>query len=163
MLLLLAPLAWVAVATRYNELLVEVAGLLSANATLEAAGRHILFNVEGRTAPLSVDGFTLHYGMLLLAVLVLAAVRIGAVARAGWLVGLCAGSAALHVLGLVALAQGLAWSAPGGASDGVTFRLFAAFWGLLPAAAGVAWCLLYWLPRASRPAPTVDGDESAVD
>ena len=155
-LLLLAPLAWITVAARYNELLVEVTGRLLADAALEAVGRHILVTVDGRPAPLAVDGFTLHYGMLLLAVLVLAAVRIGAAARAGWLVALGAGSVALHVLGLAALAQGLAWSASDGGSDGVAFRLFAAFWGLLPAAIGGAWCLLYWLPRASRPAPAVD-------
>ena len=161
-LLLLVPLAWIAVAGRYNEMLVEVTGRLLADTQLEAVGRHILVTVDGRPAPLSVDGFTLHYGTLLLAVLVLAAVRIGAAARAGWLVTLGAGSVALHVLGLAALAQGLTWSAAGGASEGTVFRLFAAFWGLQPAAAGCAWCLLYWLPRASRPAPAVDAEEPAA-
>ena len=161
-LLLLAPLAWIAVAGRYNELLVDLAGLLPAGARLEAAGSHILVAVDGRPAPLAVDGFILHYGTLLLAVLVLAAVRIGVVARVGWLVALGAGSVALQAFGLAALAQGLAWSAAGGVSEGTVFRLFAAFWGLQPAAAGCAWCLLYWLPRASRPAPAVDAEGSAA-
>ena len=161
-LLLLAPLAWIAIAARYNELLVDLAGLLPTGARLEAAGRHILVTVDGRPAPLAVDGFVLHYGTLLLAVLVLAAVRIGAAARVGWLVALGAGSVALQALGLAALALGLAWSAAGGASEGVSFRLFAASWGLLPAAVGCAWCLLYWLPRASRPAPAVDTEGSAA-
>ena len=161
-LLLLAPLAWIALAARYNELLVGLAGLLSAGAPLEAAGRHILVTVDGRPAPLAVDGFTLHYGTLLLAVLVLAAVRIGAAVRVGWLVALGAGSVALHALGLAALAQGLAWSASSGASEGTVFRLFAASWALLPAAVGCAWCLLYWLPSASRPAPAVDAEGSAA-
>ncbi len=161
-LLLLIPLAWIAVAGRYNEMLVEMAGSLPAGASLDAAGRHILVTVDGRPAPLAVDGFTLHYGTLLLAVLVLAAVRVGVVARVGWLVALGTGSVALQAFGLAALAQGLAWSAAGGASEGTVFRLFATFWGLQPATAGCAWCLLYWLPRASRPAPAVDAEEPAA-
>ena len=158
-LLLLAPLVWLPVAARYNELLVVPAGWLSGGAKLEAAGRHILVTVDGRSGPLAVDGFVLHYGMVLLAVLLLAAVGVGAAARAGWIAGLGAGSAALHVFGLAALAQGTAWSASGGASEDAVFRLFAALWGLLPAAAGVAWCLLYWLPRALR--PTMEDDAEA--
>ena len=151
-LLILVPLAWLALAPRYNEMLVELAGLLAADAELDAVGRHILVIVDGRPAPLAVDGFILHSGMVLLAVLVLAAVRIGVTARVGWLVGLGVGCAALHVVGLAALAEGIAWSASGGASEGTLLTLFAALWGLLPAAAGCAWCLLYWLPRATRAA-----------
>ena len=162
-LLLLAPLAWLAVAAPYNELLAGLAGRLTPGATVDAAGRHILIAVEGRAAPLAVDGFILHYGAVLLAVLVLAAVRIGAASRARWLAGLAAGCAALHVLGLAALAQGLAWSAAAGQDGGVAFRLSAATWGLLPAAAGGAWCLLYWLPRASQQAPAAqDGRRPEV-
>ena len=158
-LLVAVPLAWLAVAARYNELLAVLAGRLAADASLDAAGRHILIAVDGRPAPFWVDGFTLHYGAVLLAVLVLAVVRIGGVARARWLVGLGAGCVALHVLGLAALAQGLAWSAAAGHDEGAAFRLFAATWGLLPAAAGGAWCVLYWLPRASRPAPAGDAGD----
>lgn len=149
-LLLVAPLAWLTVAARYNELLVGMAGRLAADAELDAAGRHIVVAVDGREATLSVDGFILHYGLVLLAVLVLAAVRVGVAARVGWLVLLGAGCAGIHVLGLAALAEGVAWSAAGGMPEGAVFRLFAALWGLLPAAAGAAWCLLYWLPTATR-------------
>ena len=160
-LLLLAPLLWLPVAARYNEMLAAVAGWLAPGAELEAAGRHVLVVVNGRAAPLSVDGFILHYGLVLLAVLVLAAVRVGVAARAGWLVGLGAGCAGLHVLGLAALARGVAWSASGGASEDTVLTLFAALWSLPPAAAGGAWCLLYWLPMAVRPAPAADAGGAA--
>ncbi len=154
-LLLLAPLVWLPVAARYNEMLVVTARWLAGGAELDSAGRHILVTVDGRPGPLAVDGLVLHYGPVLLAVLVLAAVGIGAAARAAWIAGLGTGSVALHVFGLAALAQGMAWAASSGASESAVLRLFAALWGLLPAAAGVAWCLLYWLPRASRPTTDV--------
>ena len=149
-LLLLAPLAWLAVAAHYNRLLVELAGRLAADVELDVAGRYILVIVDGRAAPLTIDGFILHSGLVLLAVLVLAAVRVGPVARMGWLCGLGVGCAGLHVLGLAALAEGIAWSASGGPSEGTVLMLFAVLSGLLPAAAGCAWCLLYWLPGATR-------------
>ena len=161
-LLLLAPLAWLALAARYNELLVVLTGPLAPAGSLDSAGRYILVTAGGLPAPLAVDGFTLHSGMMLLAVLVLAAVRIGVAARTTWLAGLAAGCVTLHVLGLAALALALARSTTGGVSEATVLRLFAALWGLLPAAAGAAWYLLYWLPRASPPATAVDGGAASA-
>ncbi len=151
-LLLLVPLAWIAVAERYNELLVTLSQRLVFDASLNVVGRHILVTVDGQPDSLSLDGFTLHYGLLLLIVLVLAAVGIGAGARIRWLAGLSASAIVLHVIGLAALTQGIAWTASDGTPGTFVFRSFAVFWGLVPAAIGGAWCFLYWLPRASQPA-----------
>ena len=158
-LLLLIPMLWISVAERYNSALVALAGvLLPEELSLRALGSHILIDGPGLASPLSVDGLTLHYGLVLLAVLVLAAVGIGIVARVGWLIGMVAGAFALHVIGVALLARGLAWASAGPPSEGpgtLVFSLFAVFWGLLPAAVGAVWCFKYWLPRvvdAPRPA-----------
>ena len=149
-LLLVLPVLWISVAEQYNEALVALAQrLLPDDISLKALGRHILIGKAGQEGSLSIDGFTLHYGLVLLAVLVLAAVGIGAMARVRWLMAMGAGVFLLHVVGLAALARGVAWTATDGSTETAVFRLFAVFWGLLPAAIGGAWCFLYWLPRAS--------------
>jgi len=63
----------------------------------------------------------------------------------------------LHVAGVALLARGVLWAASGGSPEGsgeLVLRLFAIFWGLLPALTGGAWAYFYWLPRAAEgPAP----------
>jgi hypothetical protein len=102
--------------------------------------------------PFYVDGFTLHYGLILITVLILASVGLGLLPRIGWLLAFGAGGFLLHVVGVAMLARGVAWaSTDSSAEDSVSLvlRLFAIFWGLLPALAGGAWAVLYWLPRTS--------------
>ena len=92
-LLILLPLLWITVADRYNQALVAAAQLLlPTGLSLNAIGGHILIEHSPQVAPVSIQGFTLHYGLILLAVLVLAAVGIGATARIGWLLGMGAGA-----------------------------------------------------------------------
>ena len=152
-LLLLISILWISVAERYNQALVAVAQALLPDAySLKALGSHILIDHRELAAPVSVEGLTLHFGLVLLAVLVLAAVGIGVVARVGWLLAMGSGVFLLHIIGVTLLAWGVAWAAgdtSSGGSDTLVFSLFAVFWGLLPAVFGGAWCFMYWLPRAS--------------
>ena len=152
-LLLLLPVLWLTVAARYNEALVKLAGaLVPGGLSLTAVGNHILIDDQRLASPVSIDAFTLHYGLLLLAVLVLAAVGIDVVPRLGWLLGMGLGAFVVHVIGVALLARGVAW-ALGGTSvqdpSSVVLGVFAVLWGLLPAIAGGSWCFGYWLPRAS--------------
>ena len=156
-LVLLIPILWISVADLYNEALVSVAKfVLPDGLSLQALDNHIVIEYSSRAAPFTVDGFMLHYGLILLAVLILAAVGVGVLARVGWLVGMGAGVFLLHVVGVALLARGVAWAygdTPSEAQDTFVFSMFAVFWGLLPAVIGGAWCFAYWLPRLNRPAP----------
>ena len=152
--LLVLSTLWVGVAERYDEALIFLASpLFPAGASASALGSHIVFEGSGFSSPVSIDGLTLHYGLLLMVVLVLAAVGIGTVARLGWLLALGSGAFLIHVVGVALLARGLAWASGTAEPDDsgqLVFSLFAVFWGLVPAAVGGAWCLLYWIPRASE-------------
>ena len=141
-LLIAVSILWVNVAEQYNEVLVSLADrLLPKEISTKALGSSV-----------SIDGLALHYGLILLVVLVLASVGLGVVSRAKWLLILGAGSLALHVVGVALLGRGLAWAAsarsPEGAGE-IVYSLFAVFWGLLPAVIGGLWCYMYWVPRAS--------------
>lgn len=152
-LLLLISVLWISMAHRYNEALVSLAGyLLPDTLSVKAVGSHIVIEAAALEAPVSIDGLTLHYGLVLMGVLVLAAVGIGTVQRMGWLLVLGAGAFFVHVVGVVLLARGVAWasgSASPEQSGRLVFSLFAVFWGLLPAVVAGLWCFLYWLPRIS--------------
>ena len=149
-LLLLIPILWISVAERYNEALVALAAvLLPDGLSLDALGSHILIEDVRLAKPVSIEGFTLHYG------LVLAAVGVSPKARVGWLVGMGAGVFVLHIVGVALLARGVAWASVSDSAESsgdLVFSLFAIFWGLLPALIGGAWAFLYWLPRASAQA-----------
>ena len=153
-LLLIIAMLWIGVAERYNEALVSVAKpILPAGTSASAVGsRHIVFENVGFASSVSIDGLTLHYGLILMMVLVLAAVGIGIIPRVCWLLGLGAGAFFVHALGVALLARGLVWASGAASPDRsgeLIFSLFAVFWGLVPAAVGVVWCFLYWMPRVS--------------
>jgi hypothetical protein len=152
-LLLIVSILWVGVAGRYNEALVYLARpLLPAEVSIDALGTHLRIEEPGLAAPVSLDGFTLHYGLILMVVLVLAAVGISIASRVGWLLAMVAGAFALHILGVALMARGVVWAAGSAspeASGRLVFSLFAVAWGLLPAIAGGLWCYLYWMPRVS--------------
>jgi hypothetical protein len=153
-LLLLVPLVWITVADGYNDAIAApVRVLLPDDLSVKAVGRHILIQGQGGGAPVSIDGFTLHYGLILLAVLVLAAVDIGFLPRIAWLLSLAAGAYLTHVIGLTLLSLGVSWAstaASNGNPGGLVYSLFAVFWGLLPPIVGGAWAVWYWLPRLSK-------------
>ena len=152
-LLLLIPILWIGLAERYNQALVVLARILvPEGVSLRVIGSHILIEHHGLASPVSIEGFTLHHGLVLLVVLVLAAVGIGLAVRIGWLLAMGVGAFLLHAMGVALLAQGVAWASSnawGESSGTLVFSLFAVFWGLLPAVLGLAWCFLYWLPHAS--------------
>ena len=100
--LLLVPLLWVALAERYNEILAAAAmWLLPDRLSLNTIGSHILISYSPQAAPVSVEGLALHYGLVLMTVLVLAAVGIGVRARIAWLAALWSGLFVLHSVGRV--------------------------------------------------------------
>ena len=156
-LLVLLPLLWITVADRYNQALVALARpVLPADISVRAVDSYLLIDHSRLTTSVSIEGYTLHYGLILLAVLVLAAVGIEVVPRLVWLLGLAVGAFLTHVIGLVLLAQGVVWasgSASVESSGTMVFSLFAVFWGLLPPLVGGAWCFMYWLPRIRDVAP----------
>lgn len=99
-LVLLLPLLWLGVAERYNEALTAAAeALLPAKFSLRVVGPHIIFS-HPTHASISIEGFTLHYGFILLSALILGAVGIGLAQRIGWLLGLGVGTYLLHVVGV---------------------------------------------------------------
>jgi hypothetical protein len=170
-LLLLISALWIRLAERYNEALVSLAEyLLPGEFSLTVIGSHIVIEHSGMASQVSIEGLALHYGLILLAVLVLAAVGIGTAARLGWLLGMVAGVVVLHFAGVALLARGVVWASGAAAPESsgtMVFSLFAVFWGLLPAVIGVAWCLLYWLPHAplqkkAYPPPAVTSGSTQV-
>ena len=171
-LVLLISMLWLSVAEPYNEALVSLSNpLLPEEASTRVQRFHIVFETlpvsgKGERVSIAIDGFTLHYGLILMAVLVLAAVGIGVIPRLAWLVALVAGAFGVHVVGVALLARGFVWTT-GASSPEDTGRLvlsmFAVFWGLLPAAVGGAWCFLYWIPRVSSKPPQGDSSGSAAE
>lgn len=166
-LLLLVPLVWITVADRYNQALVTVAQrLLSADLSVEAIGTHIVIEYTGLRTPVSIEGYTLHYGLILLTVLILAAVGIGFLPRLGWLLGMGVAVFVLHVIGVALLAVGVAWASsdtPVDSSGTLVFSLFAVFWGLVPPLIGGVWALMYWLPRVARQPGSTSVTQSTSD
>ncbi len=154
-LVLLLPLLWLGVAERYNEALTAAAEtLLPAEFSLRVVGSHIIFS-HPTHALISIEGFTLHYGLILLSALILGAVGIGMAQRIGWLLGLGVGTYLLHVVGVAMLARGVVWASTDSAerSGDRVFSAFAVFWGLIPPIIGGAWAVWYWLLRAGDVSP----------
>ena len=158
---------WVSLAEPYNQALAWLAGgLLPADISARALGTHLLFEGPRFTNAVSVDGFTLHYGLILMAVLVLASVGVGFIPRIVWLLGLVAGTFAMHVVGVGLLGRGILWASGGASPDDsgqLVFSLFAVSWGLIPAVVGGLWCLMYWVPRVSSRTATQDRESHDRD
>ena len=158
--MLLISLLWATIAKPYNQALDSVAGpLLSEKTSVKVLGKHIVITESESSSPVSIDGYTLHFGLILMVVLVLAAVGIGTVPRISWLLALAMGVFLLHVVGVALLARGVAWTSDASSSENsgrLVFSMFAVFWGLLPAAIGGTWCFLYWIPRIPHATPRRD-------
>lgn len=145
--LITISILWSLVAGYYNDLLVALARPMTpGDVVLRSPGTLLAFEAPRLMEPLTVDAFTLHFGLILLMVLVISAVGLGAVERVRWLAAMALGSLLYHVVGVILLSYGISWAARGGSSR-LVFSLFAVFWGLVPAAGGGVWAFAYWLPR----------------
>jgi hypothetical protein len=166
-LLLLISILWLYAAKAYNGLLTAFAKpFLPDGLSIKVLGTGIYFQAADSTYPVAIDGLTLHYGLILLAVIVLAAVGISILPRIGWLVTLSLGTFLTHIAGVALLAHGVSWVASSefpDESSRIMFSLFAASWGLLPALAGGIWCVMYWIPAVSRGAAPLPSKPEAVD
>ena len=164
-LILLISILWIGLAHRYNEALVPLANVFLPDGTSTVVvGTHLIFEGPGLVPAVSIDGLTLHFGLILMAVLVLAAVGLGIGPRLAWLLGLGGVAYLVNVLGVVLLARGLVWAAgttSPGESGRFVFSLFAVFWGLIPVIVGGLWCFLYWIPKVSS-VPGQDGTPTLV-
>lgn len=160
-LVMLIPLLWLTVAERYNTALVAVAkNLVGDTPSLFVLGTSIMIEYSPAALPFSLDSLTFHSGLVLLSVLVLASVGVEILARIGWLIAFIFGSYILHVVGLALLTRGIVWSSGGSdveESTRLVLKLFAIFWGLIPALVGGAWAFGYWLPRMNAPPPPETG------
>lgn len=155
-LLAVMAIVWPAVAGGYNGVLVVLArNLLPGDVSVQAIGQLIVFDGDRVGSVVPFQSYALHYGLVLMGVLILAAVGLGFVPRLKWLLGLGSAVFALHVIAVALLGWGLAWAFGSGgsaASGDLVFSVYAVFWGLVPAVIGGWWCLAYWLPRArTRP------------
>jgi len=153
-LLLLISILWANVADTYNEAVVKLAGpFFPTDTTIIVLGALLRFNDPQLGTPITIDALTLHFGLILMIVLVLSVVGLGIVARLVWLAILTTGAFLVHVIGVAMLARGLVWasnaSSPESSGD-LVFSLFAVFWGLIPPAVGGVWCLMYWLPKVRQ-------------
>ena len=71
-LIVLISILWISVARPYNEALVFLAQpLIPDSVSMKALGSHIIIDDSRLSSPLSIDGLTLHFGLILMAALVL--------------------------------------------------------------------------------------------
>ena len=166
-LIVLISILWVSVARPYDEALVFLAQpLVPDSISMKALGSHIIIDDSRLSFPLSIDGLTLHFGLILMAALVLAAVGIGIAPRLGWLTAMGVGAFLLHVIGVALIARGLTWASVADSPDDsrrLVLSAFAVFWGLIPALIGGLWCFAYWLPRVSNASQNGQQTENAPD
>ena len=166
-LIMLISILWVSVARPYDEALVFLAQpLVPDSISMKALGSHIIIDDSRLSLPLSIDGLTLHFGLILMAALVLAAVGIGVAPRLGWLAAMGAGAFLMHVIGVALIARGLTWASVADSPDDsrrLVLSAFAVFWGLIPALIGGLWCFMYWLPRVSNASQNGQQAENAPD
>ena len=145
-------IAWFSLAEPYDRALAAAAGpLLPDDAIVWELGAQLIYEHPVLPDTVAIDGLTLHFGLILVSVLVLAAVGIGGTPRLAWLAAMVAGSFVLHVTVVTLLGHGLVWAAgPDSPEDSarLVLSLFAVFWGLIPPVVGGLWCFAYWLPRA---------------
>lgn len=150
-LLLIMVIAWFSLAEHYNQALAAVAGpLLPDDAIVWELGTQLIYEHPVFSDKVAIDGLTLHFGLVLVSVVVLAAVGIGVMPRLTWLAAMVAGSFLVHVAGVALLGRGLVWAGGTDSPDSsvrLVLSLFAVYWGLLPPVVGGLWCFAYWLPR----------------
>ncbi|MBI4201334.1 MAG: hypothetical protein HY531_03470 [Chloroflexi bacterium] len=147
----IAASIWPFAADVYDRLVVELAsGFLPADIAARAGeGRIYLDFLSGeKGAGLGIHGYVLHFGLILVAALVVTTPGLGLVRALAWMAGALGLFLAMHVAGVALFAWGLhtATDGDGGVAVGQVMAAFAVFWALLPAAIGGAWCYWRWLP-----------------
>ena len=150
--LLLLSTAWLGVARDYNEAVAGFASALAGDAArISAVGTHLLIDwpvgPPGDGAPISLSGFTMQWGVLLLASMIAVTSSLSLRSRIGWLLATVVLAFLLHSVGAVAL--GLVWSAEATSPLISRFALgaFVAFWGVGPIILAGIWCLAFWMPE----------------
>ena len=154
----IAASLWPYVADAYDGVVVGMAGVFSpGELALRAADGRIYMDFLGGTKEtgLSIHGFVLHFGLILVMALVASTPALGLVKTVAWLVGTAGLFLLTHIVGLSLLVWGLRSAFQGEegvVTVGQTMTAFAIFWALLPAVVGGAWCYRYWLPALRRSA-----------
>lgn len=179
-MLIALSLVWVALAEPYNELLAKTASPINPDGTtIRVFGADLSFSVPGLGQPITVRGLTLHWGLVLLTALTVAATGITLKARVASLGGLWVAVFVTHWLAVGLLPHGYAWAAGAGAptwAGRLIDSLYSIYWGLVPALIAGVWMLRYWLPQAraaqearaahltpeSRPTPTNGGGRAGT-
>lgn len=155
-ILLLLAVAWLGVAREYNY---AVAGLASALVgdwvSITTAGSHLLVDGVVGGGPVSVAGFAMQWGSLLLAAVIVVTPMLSYRQRSVWLFVTVASSFLLQVAGAAALAVGLAWSTRVGSPllDRFVMSAYVVFWGVGPMALAGIWCLTFWRPSGFATVP----------
>ena len=163
LVLVAVSLVWVALAGPYNRLLVGVTSPVAPDSmTIRVFDSDLLFLQPGSAPPVTLRGLTLHWGLVLVTTLVLAATGLSVKGRLVSLAALLAAVFLTHLVAVALLPRGYAWVAgPGSPSWSGTLveGLYAVYWGLGPALIAGVWALRYWRPTARRPIPAgmVDG------
>ncbi|MBI4234092.1 MAG: hypothetical protein HY686_06590 [Chloroflexi bacterium] len=154
--LLALAILWPRVAPRYDALLLVLAGpFRPAEVVLLNWGSHIGFISRRAEYGIAMPGYALHYGMLLLAALVVATPTLGVATRLAWLGGLVVGFTFLHAATVASMAWMLMWVLEGQHSPAVDSGTalwvgFSLWWMLLPALIAGAWCWRTWYPGIRR-------------
>ena len=147
--LLLLAIAWLGVARDYNHV---VAGLASALAgdgvSISAAGAHLLIGGTAGGGPISVSGFTMQWGVLLLASVIAVTSTLAFRARAVWLISTVGVAYLMQAATTALLGLVLAWAAQAGPPllGRLGMGAFAVFWGIGPIVLAGIWCLALWKP-----------------
>ena len=153
-LLLILSGLWLLVMPVYNRFLASVASaFVPSGHSVKAVGSHILLQWPGGRSPITIDGLTLEWGLVLLIVLVLSAVGIGLTQRLRWLATFLALSLVTQISGLVFMSYAMGWVFGTDSAEFLgrsTFGAFAVLTGLLPAIIGGVWCFAVWLPRDEK-------------
>ncbi|MSQ22798.1 MAG: hypothetical protein EXR53_05795 [Dehalococcoidia bacterium] len=152
----IAASLWPFAADRYNALVVRLAGgfLPTDIAARAGEGRIYLdFLAAEKGAGLGLHGYVLHFGLILVAALVVTTPGLGLVRAVAWTAGVLGLFLAIHVVGVALFVWGIhaATQEDGGVTIGQVMTAFAVFWALLPAVIGGAWCYWRWLPTLRVP------------
>ena len=151
-LVVIAASLWPFVADAYDGLVVRVAGSLSPSemAVRAADGRIYLEFLGGASEKgLSIHGFMLHFGLILVMALVASTPSLGLARMVAWMAGVAGLFLTVHIAGLSLFIRGMSAAFQGEESVAAVGRVmtaFAIFWGLVPAVVGGAWCYWHWLP-----------------
>ena len=152
----IAASLWPFLADAYDGLVVTAAGSSLPEEIAARAGNeriYLDFLSGNGGVGLSIQGFVLHFGLILVMALVVSTPGLGLAGMATWLAGAAGLFIAAHVVGLALFVWGL-WLATyreqSVVTVGGTMAAFAIFWALLPAVAGGTWCYWLWLPALRR-------------